>query len=113
MLGALLGGEQDPQTLAELAKGRLRAKLSELRQALTGRVKPHHLTLIERILAHIDFLEESIAEVQREVARCLLPFQEAVQLLQTIPGVGEVAAATVIAEIGTDMSRFPTAKHLA
>jgi transposase len=98
MLEAMLDGEQDPAALSELAKGRLRAKLPELERALTGRVRPHHRILIGRILAHIDFLEESIAEVQREVDRCLVPFGRAVELLQTIPGVREVAAATIVAE---------------
>jgi transposase len=113
MLAALLGGEQDPDVLAELACGRLRAKLPALREALTGRVTPHHLVLLERILAHIDFLEESIAAVQDEVERALAPEAQAVALLQTIPGVGPVAAATIVAEIGTDMRRFPSAGHLA
>ncbi|HEV8632788.1 MAG TPA: IS110 family transposase [Chloroflexota bacterium] len=113
MLLALVGGEQDPDVLAELARGRLRAKLPALRHALAGRVQPHHRVLIGRLLAHIDFLEESIAEVQEEIERRLPPFAEAVELLQTLPGVGAVVAAAVVAEIGTDMSRFPSAKHLA
>jgi transposase len=113
MLEALLAGERDPEALADLAKGRLRQKLPALRKALEGRVKPHHLVLLERHLAHIDFLDESIQQVQTEVERCLVPFQEAVQLLQTIPGVGEVAAGAIIAEIGVDMSRFPSDKHVA
>jgi transposase len=113
MLAALLAGEQDPAALAELARGKLRAKLPELRRALEGRVQPHHRVLIARILAHVDFLEESIAEVQQEVAGRLAADEVAMQLLQTIPGVGESAAATILAEIGTDMSRFPSAKHLA
>lgn len=113
VLGALLGGEQDPEALAELARGRLREKLPQLRRALRGRVRPHHLILIERILAHIDFLEESIAHLQGEVDRLLVSFEGSVELLRTIPGVSEQAAATIIAEIGTDMGRFPTAKHLA
>lgn len=113
MLDALLAGERDPEVLANLAKGRLRQKLPALRKALEGRVKPHHLVLLERHLAHIDFLEESIQQVQAEVERCLVPFQEAIQLLQTIPGVSEIAAGAIIAEIGSDMSRFPSAKHLA
>ena len=113
MLAALLGGEQDPEVLAELARGRLRAKLPALRRALAGRVRPHHLVLIGQILAHIDFLEESIAQVQREIERCQAPVAPAVALLQTIPGVGEVAAVAIVAEIGTDMARFPSAKHLA
>jgi transposase len=113
ILEALLSGERNPEVLADLAKGRLRQKLPALRKALEGRVKPHHLVLLERHLAHIDFLEESIQQVQTEVERCLVPFQEAVQLLQTIPGVGEVAAGAIIAEIGVDMSRFASDKHLA
>jgi transposase len=113
MLEALLGGEQDPEALAELARGRLRAKLPALRQALVGRVRPHHLVLVGQLLAHIDYLEAAIARLQEEIDRCQAPFAAAVQLLQTIPGVGEVVAAAIVAEIGTDMSRFPTAKHLA
>jgi transposase len=113
MLDAILAGEQDPEVLAELAKGRLRQKLPVLRKALTGRVKPQHLVLLERMLAHIDFLEESIQQVHREIERCLLPFAREMELLQTIPGVGEVAAGAILAEIGTDPRRFPSAKHLA
>jgi transposase len=113
MLAALLGGEQDPAILAELARGRLRTKLTALRRALDGRVKPHHLVLIGQTLAHIDFLEESIGQVQQAIEQCLGSFTEAVELLQTIPGVGEVVATALVAEIGTDVSRFPSAKHLA
>ena len=113
MLTALLGGEQDAEVLAELARGRLRAKLPALRQALGGRVKPYHLTLITRILAHVDFLEESLAQLQEAIDQQLAPFEEATALLQTIPGVQEVAAAVLVAEMGTDMSRFPSAQHLA
>ncbi len=113
MLEALLGGAQDPAALAELAKGRLRAKLPELRRALDGRVQPHHLVLIERILAHIDFLEASLAQLQSAIEPHLAAFAEAVELLDTIPGVDAEAAAVIVAEIGTDMSRFASAKHLA
>src|SRR5215204_783408 len=113
MLAALLGGEQDAGTLAELARGKLRGKLPALRRALEGRIKSHHLVLIGQNLAHIDFLEESIAQVQNAIERCLTPFSEAVELLQTIPGVGQVVATALVAEIGLDVSRFPSAKHLA
>jgi transposase len=113
MLAALLGGEQDPAVLAELARGKLRAKLPALRRALAGRVRPHHLVLVGQILAHIDFLEEAIARVQEEIDRRQAPFRAAVELLQTIPGIGAVAATAIVAEVGTDMSRFPSAKHLA
>jgi transposase len=113
LLAAILGGEEDPAALAELARGRWRAKLPALRQALTGRVQPQHRLLIERILAHIDFLAESVSQVQGEIERRLATEAAALDLLQTIPGVGATTAATIIAEIGTDMGRFPSAKHLA
>jgi len=92
MLAGLLSGEQDPSVLAELARGRLRTKLAALRRALDGRVKPHHLVLIGQTLAHIDFLDDSIGQVQQAIERCLGSLTEAVELLQTIPGVGEVVA---------------------
>ncbi len=113
MLRALISGEQDPEALAQVARGKLRAKLPALRQALQGRVQPYHLILLTRILAHIDVLEESLAQLQAEIDTRLASCAEAVALLETIPGVGPVAAATIVAEIGTDMSRFPSAKHLA
>jgi transposase len=113
MLAALLEGERDPDVLADLARGSMRAKVPQLRQALAGRPQPHHLVLINQILAHIDFLQQAIAEVQIEIERCLPPFEEAFALLQTIPGIRAVAAAAILAEIGVDMSRFPTAGHLA
>jgi transposase len=113
MLAAVLAGEHDPAALAELAKGRLRAKLPELRQALDGRVEPHHRVLLARSLAHIDFLDQSLAALQPEIEHCLAAFTEAVELLDTIPGVGADAAAAIVAEIGDDMGRFASAKHLA
>jgi transposase len=113
MLDALLEGEQDPLALAELARGKLRAKLPVLRQALDGRVKPHHLVLLGQLLAHIDFLDASIADVQQAIEQSQAAFSDAVELLQTIPGVGAIVATSLVAEIGTDMSRFPSAKHLA
>src|SRR5262249_10309425 len=113
MLEALLGGERDPDTLAELARGRLRAKLPELRQALEGRVRPVHLVQLRVLLANIEFLEGALAQLQEEIAALLNPFAEAVVLAQTLSGVGQTAANALIAELGTDMSRFPTHKHLA
>jgi transposase len=113
MLAALLDGERDPDALADLARGRMRTKLPQLRQALAGRVQPHHLVLLAQILAHVDYLQEAIIQVQTEIERCLPPFEEALELLQTIPGVRAVAATAILAEIGSDMNRFPTAGHLA
>jgi hypothetical protein len=95
MLNALLEGEQDPLVLAELARGKLRAKLPALRQALDGRVKPRHLVLLGQLLAHIDFLEASIADVQHAIEQSLATFSEAVELLQTIPGVGALVATSL------------------
>ncbi len=113
MLTALLDGERDPDVMADLAQGRLRNKLPELRQALAGRIQPHHMILVGQILAHIDFLEQAIAQMQTEIERCLPPFEEALELLQSIPAIKAVAGAAILAEIGTDMSRFPSAGHLA
>lgn len=113
MLAALLAGEQDPEALAELARGRLRAKLPALRQALDGRVHPHHRALLHHILAHIDFLEAQLAQLTAEIEAAQAPFAEALALVQTAPGVAEAAASAIVAEIGTDMSRFPSAAHLA
>src|SRR5262249_5279407 len=93
ILDALLGGQNDPQILAELARGRLRAKLPDLRRALDGRVQPHHRMLLTHILAHIDFLEESLAQLQAEMEQYLAPFEEAMALVQSVVGIGEVAAA--------------------
>jgi len=113
MLVALLDGQEDPEALAELARGRLRTKLPELRRALAGRVQEHHRILLAQLLAHIDYLEGAIADMHAEIERALAPYDEAVALLQTIPGVGPVAAAAIVAEIGVDMGRFPSGRHLA
>jgi len=113
MLHGLVAGDHDPEALAELARGRLRVKLPALRQALEGHLQPHQRLLLRQMLAHLDFLEASLAEVQAEMDRHLIPFAEAVSLAQTLPGVGAVAAAGLIAEVGTDMRVFPSAKHLA
>jgi transposase len=113
MLAALLGEEQDAEALAELARGRLRAKLPELRLALDGRVEPHHRFLISRILAHIAFLEDSIQHIQQEIEQHLAPFEELLTLAREMPGIQATAASAILAEIGPDMSRFASDKHLA
>jgi transposase len=113
LLLAIPGGEAAPAVLAELARGRRRAKLPLLRQALDGRVRPHQRLLLGQLPAHIEFLEESIAQLQGEIERRLAPCEGAVELLQPIPGVSAVAAAALVAEIGADMGRFPSAKHPA
>jgi transposase len=113
MLEALRDGQDDPQILAELARGKLRAKLPALRQALEGRVQPYHRLLLSELLAHITYLDESITRLQQEIERRVAPFAAEVTLLETIPGVSRTAATTILAEIGTDMSRFPSGRHLA
>jgi transposase len=107
MLAALVAGERDPRVLAELAKGRLRAKLPQLRQALRGRFGAHHALLVRLALAHLEQLEASIAELDSHIDRVLAPFAAARDRLDTITGVGKRAAETIIAEIGVDMSVFP------
>ena len=113
MLEALVEGQTSPEQMAELAKGQLRNKRQELVRALEGRVKPHHRFLLTELLCQIDSLEETIARFDQEIADYCRPFEEAVVLLDTIPGVARATAEAIVAEIGTDMSRFPTADHLA
>jgi transposase len=113
MLAALVGGERDPVVLAELARGRLRAKLPQLRQALRGRFSDHHALLLRLALEHLEHLEGAIATLDTEVDRVIAPFARARDQLATITGVGKRAAETIIAEIGVDMTVFPTAGHLA
>jgi transposase len=141
MLDEIVAGQADTAQMAELAKGRMRNKIPELEKALTGRVRAHHRFLLAKQLAHVDFLDEQIEEISAEIGRYMegmdgssrpgadaeggeqpldgeaplapLTWDEAVTLLETIPGVNQRAAEVILAEIGVDMSRFPTADHLA
>jgi transposase len=121
MLAALVAGERNPQVLAELAKGTLRKKIPQLRQALRGTFSEHHAMLIRLCLDHIAHLEGAIAQLDERidavfaasVSEAGVPFDRARDRLDTITGVGKRAAECIIAEIGVDMSRFPTAAHLA
>ena len=112
ILGAIIKGEKDPAKLADQAKGTLRAKRGLLFEALHGKIRDHHRFLLEQHLGLIETLEQTIAKIEAEVDAALAPFRDAVERLQSIPGVGLTAARTIIAEIGLDMSRFPTAGHL-
>jgi transposase len=113
ILQALLEGKSTPEEMARLAKGRMREKRTELGKALEGCVKAHHRFVLTELLCQIDGLEESILRFDEQIQEYCRPFEEAVELLDTIPGIARETAEIIIAEIGTDMSRFPTADHLA
>jgi transposase len=98
--------------LAQMARSRMRAKISELEEAFTGRFDDHHRFLLERMLARIDGIEADIAAVDKQIEAQLAPFTAAAERLDEIPGIGPVAAAIILAETGTDMSRFPTSGQL-
>ena len=112
MLAALVGGQRDPKVLAGLARSRLRGKLGELEEAFTGYFTDHHARLLTKMLARIDGLSADIAELDAMIEEMVAPFAAAVTKLDEVPGVGRVAASIILAEIGPDMSRFPTPAHL-
>jgi len=113
MLEAIVKGEQDSTRLAEMARHRLRKKIPELRVALEGRIRDHHRFLLKQLLDHLKFLEGKISEVERQIERCMAPFEKAVTLWITIPGVDVVTAWSLVAETGANMEQFPSAQHLA
>jgi transposase len=113
ILAGLAAGRADAPALADLAQGQLRKKLPTLERALVGRFGPHQRFLVARQLAHLDELDGLIAEVGAEIAERVRPFEDAVDRLDSIPGVGRTTAEVLVAEIGTDMARFPTDGHLA
>jgi transposase len=113
MIDALIAGERDPKVLAELAQGRMRSKIDELTLALRGRFTDHHALLLGVHLDHIDQIDAHIATIDARVEAKTAPFDRQFAHLVTVPGIAEVAARVVIAEIGVDMSIFPTAGHLA
>ena len=113
MLDALVDGTTDPEVLADLAKGRLSQKLPALRDALEVRFSDLHALLIGAILAHLDFLDEQIDRLSDAIGERIAPFDSAVEPLCSIPGVQRRTAEVIIAEIGPDMSVFPSARHLA
>ncbi len=113
MLDALVQGTSDPEVLSELARGKLRAKIPALGEALVGRFEARHALIVSTMLAHLDFLDEQVDLLSGAIEEQIAPFAAAVELLCTIPGVQRRTAEAVLAEIGTDMSRFPSARHLA
>jgi transposase len=112
ILDALARGETDPAKLADLTGGRLKASRRELVEALRGRLRPHHSFLIKLHLDQIDALDQAVRDVEARVGDALEPFRDLEGLLTTIPGVSVTTAQVLLSEIGTDMSRFPTAGHL-
>ncbi len=113
MLLAMAQGTTEIDVLVALAQGRLRAKKGELERALEGRVKAHHRFILSELLAQVDGLDETIARFDAQITQMCAPFEAAVVHLDTIPGVGKTAAVQIVAEIGVDMSVFPTVRHLA
>ena len=113
MIEALIAGERNPEVLADMALTRMRSKIVDLREALVGRFGPHHGRMARLHLDHIDYLAAQIDRLDANIDEVIAPFVEAVRLLKTIPGVGDRTAQVIIAEIGTDMTRFPSAGHLA
>lgn len=113
MMRALIEGTASPAEMADLAKGRLKAKRDSLELALAGRVKPHHRFILQELLNQIEGLDATIAKFDEQILEYCRPFEAAAKQLDTIPGVARETAEIIVSEIGIDMSRFPTADHLA
>jgi len=113
MLDALVAGHDDPAALAALAKGRLRDKQARLVPALKGLVSPHQRHILATQLRHIDFLDAEVAGLSLEIEERMRPFDPAIELADTISGVGRRTAEAILAEIGSDMARFPSSRHRA
>jgi transposase len=112
MMAALIAGQRDPKTLAQFARGRMRAKLTVLEEAFTGRFDDHHGFLLAKMLDRVDQVNADIVDLDERIDAEIAPFGVAVARLDEIPGIGVTAARVIIAEVGVDMSRFPTAAHL-
>lgn len=113
MIQAIMGGERDPKKLAALARGRLKAKRAELEQALLGRISDHHTFLLGQHRVHLESLNRLINTYNQRIDRQVRPYSDHVQRLDTIPGINEIGAKEIIAEIGVDMDQFPDQHHLA
>ena len=113
MIAALIGGETEPDRLADLARRRLRGKIPQLRQALKGRVTEHHRFLLRTLMDHVRHLDDLIERLDQRIEEAMSPLGKAVERLVTIPGVNRRAAEVIVAEIGTDMTKFPSAGHLS
>jgi transposase len=113
MLAAMIDGETDARVLAEMAKGKMRSKIPDLAQALEGHFDAHHAMLARSILDRLDRVRDAMVELDQAIVAACLPWQHQLDLLQTIPGVGPRVAQVILAETGGDMSKFPSAAHLA
>ena len=113
MIEAIIAGEEDPQQLAELARKQLRRKIPQWQLALAGRVRDHHRFLLKEFLDEWKALGERIARIEQEIDRRISPFEDAVTLWQSIPGLDRVTVCNLVAEIGVNMDQFPSAQHLA
>jgi transposase len=113
MMGALIAGERDPKALAQMAKGSMRGKIAVLEEAFTGFFTDHHAFLLAKMAARVDAIDADISAMDEQIEEQIAPFAEAVAKLDEIPGINSVAAHVIIAEVGLDMNRFPTAGHLA
>jgi transposase len=111
-LDAIIAGETDPEQLAALARGRLRASREQIVEALRGRVREHHRFMLKLHLEQVSSLEHAIAKIEARLGECLEPFREDVKLLTTMPGISQTAAQVIASEIGLDMHRFPSADSL-
>ena len=112
MMAAMIAGERDPKILANMARTRMRVKIPQLQEAFTGQFDDHHRFLLAQMLARIDGIDADIAVLDAQIEMLLAPFAQAAERLDEIPGIGQIAAAIIVAEIGLDMTRFPTAGHL-
>ena len=113
ILEALVAGETDPETLAQLARGKLKKKAGQLTKAMEGLIGPHQRMMLAAQIEHVRFLDGQIKKLDREIEERMRPFEKAVEALDSIPGVGRQTAEEVLAETGDNMSRFPSAAHLA
>jgi len=113
MMAALIAGERNPQVLAQMARSRMRTKIPQLEEAFVGYFTDHHRFLLAKMLARIDALDTDITDLEAQIEAQIAPFAPAVARLDEIPGVGATAAAVIIAEVGVDMTRFPTPAHLS
>ena len=112
MLTALIGGERDPKVLAQMARAAMRGKITALQEAFTGYFTDHHAYLLQQMMARVDAIDADIAALDGKIEEMIAPFAAAAQRLDEIPGINSTAACVILAEIGIDMDRIPTAGHL-